>query len=189
MGDNMNDAAAGCKKVADFNNNGLGEKEEFFDALEKQESIATLEEEEEFFDIPLSIFQYKGYNSDFFTSWYNASSEIFKEIDRACLEKRVLNLALSVLMLPYVASVALGFVIYNRLKADGKTQIDSEENKTKKKTSESIPKRLAYGVLAAIVIIVNIAVLVALIIPATLALATFYLLNMKLSHSFILLLK
>lgn len=41
---------------------------------------------------------------------------------------------------------------------------------------------MAYGVLAAIVILVNIAVLAALLIPATLALATFYLLNKKLSH-------
>lgn len=41
---------------------------------------------------------------------------------------------------------------------------------------------MAYGVLAAIVILVNIAVLAALLISATLALATFYLLNKKLSH-------
>ena len=44
---------------------------------------------------------------------------------------------------------------------------------------------MAYSVLAAIAILVNIVVLVTLIIPATLALATFYLLNKKLSHSLI----
>ena len=55
----------------------------------------------------------------------------------------------------------------------------------KSEVSESTARRLAYSVLAAIAILVNIVVLVTLIIPATLALATFYLLNKKLSHSLI----
>ncbi|MFP3031655.1 MAG: hypothetical protein ACEY3M_11145, partial [Wolbachia sp.] len=184
----MNKAVADdYEKVVDLNNNS--------DDLGKVESVATLEEEEEFFDaveeqeplanfnVPLSIFHYKDYNSDFFTSWYNISSRIFKEVNRACPEKKVLNLALSVLMFPYIVFTALGLAVYNKLKTNDKTQISSEENKTKKsEVSESTAKRLAYGVLAAIVILVNIAVLAALLIPATLALATFYLLNKKLSH-------
>ncbi|WP_374698388.1 hypothetical protein [Wolbachia endosymbiont (group B) of Limnophora tigrina] len=191
----MNKAVAnGYEEVVDLNNNsdGLGkvesivtleEEEEFFDAVERQEPLAN-------FNIPLSIFHYKDYNSDFFTSWYNISSEIFKEINRACPEKKVLNSALSVLMFPYIVFTALGLAVYNRLKTNDKTQISSEENKTKKsEVSESTTKRLAYGVLAAIVILVNIAVLVALIIPATLALATFYLLNRELSHSLVAALK
>ncbi|MDR2978570.1 MAG: hypothetical protein LBU56_04165 [Rickettsiales bacterium] len=138
------------------------------------------------FNVPLSIFRYKGYDSDFFTSWYNILREIFEEIKRMCPEKRVLNLALSVLMLPYIASISLGLVVYNRSKADGKIQASPEGNKIKKgEVSESTAKRLAYSVLAAIAILVNIVVLVTLIIPATLALATFYLLNRKLSHSLI----
>lgn len=186
------------------------EEEEFFDALEEQEPVpnagkgdgnngldkvrptATSEKEKFFggmtsgFNVPLSIFRYKGYDSDFFTSWYNILREIFEEIKGMCPEKRVLNLALSVLMLPYIASVSLGLVAYNRFKADSKIQASPEGNKTKKsEVSESTAKRLAYSVLAAIAILVNIVVLVTLIIPATLALATFYLLNKKLSHSLI----
>src|SRR6266576_901754 len=70
------------------------EEEEFFDAMEavssveegndlgltvseEEEFISDLEEREEFFDskatafnVPLNIFHYKGYNSDFFTSCY-----------------------------------------------------------------------------------------------------------------------
>ncbi|WP_175818108.1 hypothetical protein [Wolbachia endosymbiont of Dirofilaria (Dirofilaria) immitis] len=163
-------------------------------SLGKKESVLTSKEQDDLrkrdevvdFSIPLSIFYYKGYNSDFFTSWYNVSSKIFKEISSVCPEKRVLNLALSVLMLPYVAFVVLGLVICSRFKADDKIQIGFEENKVKKgEVSESVPKRLAYGVLTAIVILVNVAMLVVLIIPATLALATFCLLNRKLSNSLI----
>ncbi|MGL9779506.1 MAG: hypothetical protein ACR5K5_04620 [Wolbachia sp.] len=199
-------AVVGCKEVIDFNNNSsdlgkvesipnvtLEEEEEFFDALEEQESIPDLEEVEEFFDskaagfdIPLSIFHYKDYDSDFFTSWYNISSEVFKEINRACPEKKVLNLALSVLMFPYIVFTALGLAVYNKLKTNDKTQISSEENKTKEgKISESTTKRLAYGVLASIAVLVSIPILLLLLIPATPALATFYLLNRKLSHSLV----
>ncbi|MDX5495730.1 MAG: hypothetical protein O7198_03550 [Wolbachia endosymbiont of Nomada marshamella] len=197
-------AVVGCEEVVDLNNN-IGDldalngqpnlQRESFATSEKQEGpVATLEEQESVsnlkkigadFSIPLSIFHYKGYGSDFFTSWYNISSEIFKEINRACLEKKVLNSALSVLMFPYVASVALGLVIY---KTNSKTQTSSEESKTKK-SEVSTAKRLAYGVLAAIAILVDIAVLIALIIPATPALATFYLTNRKLSHSLVAALK
>ncbi|WP_353288850.1 hypothetical protein [Wolbachia endosymbiont (group A) of Pogonocherus hispidulus] len=197
-------AVVGCEEVVDLNNNSgdldalNGQpnlQRESFATLEKQEGpVATLEEQESVsnlkkigadFSIPLSIFHYKGYGSDFFTSWYNISSEIFKEINRACLEKKVLNSALSVLMFPYVASVALGLVIY---KTNSKTQTSSEESKTKK-SEVSTAKRLAYGVFAAIAILVDIAVLIALIIPATPALATFYLTNRKLSHSLVAALK
>ncbi|WP_353270177.1 hypothetical protein [Wolbachia endosymbiont (group A) of Myopa testacea] len=197
-------AVVGCEGVVDLNNNGVdldalnGQpnlQRESFATSEKQEGpVATLEEQESVsnlkkigadFSIPLSIFHYKGYGSDFFTSWYNISSEIFKEINRACLEKKLLNSALSVLMFPYVASVALGLVIY---KTNSKTQTSSEESKTKK-SEVSTAKRLAYDVLAAIAILVDIAVLIALIIPATPALATFYLTNRKLSHSLVAALK
>jgi len=220
----MNQVTAdGYKEVVDLNNNNDGldkvqsifnvtleEEEEFFDAVEEQESVSNIEEgsnldsatseEEEFFDaleeqeplanlnVPLSIFHYKDYNSDFFTSWYNISSEIFKEINRACPEKKILNLALSVLVLPYIAFAALGLVIYSRFKADSKTQADISEDKAKKGET-SVPKRLAYGALAAIAIFVNVTVLVALIVPATVALATFYLLNRDLSHSLVTALK
>ncbi|WP_395463003.1 hypothetical protein [Wolbachia endosymbiont of Cantharis cryptica] len=173
--------------------------EETVATLEKKKPVSSLEEKKKLlasFDIPLSIFHYKGdgsdkgYGPDLFTSWYNVSSEIFKEINRACPEKRVLNLALSVLMFPYIVFTALGLVIYNKFKTNNKTQISSEENKTKKsEVSESIPKRLAYGVLAAIVILVSIPILLLLLIPATPALATFYLLNRKLSHSLIAVIK
>lgn len=196
---------ADCKKVVDLNNNS--------DDLGKAESVVTLEEEEQElvfnveegnnlgevelaaseeqeplanFNVPLSIFHYKGYDSDFFISWYNVSSEIFKEINGACPEKKVLNLALSVLMFPYIVFTALGLVIYNKI--NSKTQANIGEDKTKK-SETSVPERLAYGVLAAIVILVNIAMLAALLIPATLALATFYLLNRKLSHSLVAVLK
>ncbi|MDR0772805.1 MAG: hypothetical protein LBE46_00465 [Wolbachia pipientis] len=218
----MNQVTAdGYKEVVDFNNNSGGldkvestatleEEEEFFDAVEEQESVSNIEEgsnldsatseEEEFFDVleeqeplanfnvPLSIFHYKDYNSDFFTSWYNMSSEILKEINRACPEKRVLNLALSVLMLPYIAFTALGLVVYSRFKTNGKKQEGVGEDKAKKGET-SVPKRLAYGALAAIAIFVNVTVLVALIVPATVALATFYLLNRDLSHSLVTALK
>lgn len=98
-----------------------------------KKSISSVEEKEKHFDIPLSIFRYKGYDSDFFTSWYNVLREIFEEIKGMCPEKRVLNLALSVLMLPYIASISLGLVVYNRSKADGKIQTSPEGNETKKK--------------------------------------------------------
>ncbi|MGL9757289.1 MAG: hypothetical protein ACR5LA_00110 [Wolbachia sp.] len=195
-------------KVESISNVALEEEEEFFDAMEDVSNVeegndlglANSEEEEEFFDVvskqdwlikqiaafnvPLSIFHYKGYNSDFFTSWYNISSEILKEINRACPEKKVLNLALSVLMLPYIAFTALGLVIYSRFKANSKTQEGVVEDKTKK-SETGVPKRLAYGVLAAIAIFVNVTVLVTLVVPATIALATFYLLNRDLSHSLV----
>lgn len=191
----MNQVTAdGYKEVVDFNNNsgGLGkvesisnvaleEEEEFFDAVSKQNWLTD-------FNIPLSIFHYKDYNSDFFTSWYNISSEILREINRACPEKKVLNLALSVLMLPYIAFTALGLVVYSRFKANGKKQEGVGEDKTEK-SETGVPKRLAYGALAAIAIFVNVTVLVALIVPATVALATFYLLNRDLSHSLVAALK
>ncbi|GFR20262.1 uncharacterized protein TNCT_526471 [Trichonephila clavata] len=197
------------EKVVNLNNNSSdldalnGQpnlQRESFATSEKQEGpVATLEEQESVsnlkkigadFSIPLSIFHYKDYNSDFFTSWYNMSSEIFKEINRACPEKRVLNLALSVLMLPYIVFTALGLAVYNKLKTNDKTQISSEKNKTKKsEVSESTAKRLAYGVLAAVAILVSIPILLLLLIPATPALATFYLLNRKLSHSLVAVLK
>ncbi|WP_341818353.1 hypothetical protein [Wolbachia endosymbiont (group B) of Ennomos erosarius] len=215
----MNAAADDYKKVVN-NSGDLGkvestsnvtleeeEEEEFFDALEEQdwsininilrESARIPKEQEEFFDsvaagfdVPLSIFHYKDYNSDFFTSWYNISSRIFKEINQACPEKQALNLALSVLMFPYIVFTALGLAVYNKLKTNDKTQISSGENKTKKsEVSESTTKRLAYGVLAAVAILVSIPILLLLLIPATPALATFYLLNRKLSHSLIDVLK
>ncbi|WP_265025299.1 V-type ATP synthase subunit I domain-containing protein [Wolbachia endosymbiont (group B) of Pammene fasciana] len=199
-------------KVQSISNVALEEEEEFFDAMEdvsnveegndlgvvtseEREFISDLEEVEEFFDskaatfdIPLSIFHYKDYNSDFFTSWYNISREIFREINRACPEKKVLNLALSVLVLPYIVFTAMGLVIYSRFKADSKTQADVGEDKTKK-SETGVPKRLAYGALAAMAIFVNVTVLTALVIPATVALATFYLLNRDLSHSLVTALK
>ncbi|MGX9891786.1 hypothetical protein [Wolbachia endosymbiont of Protocalliphora sialia] len=204
----LNNNSDGLGKVESISNVALEEEEEFFDAMEDVSNVeegndlglANSEEEEEFFDavskqdwltdfnIPLSIFHYKGYNSDFFTSWYNMSSEILKEINRACPEKKVLNLALSVLMLPYIAFTALGLVIYSRFKANSKTQEGVGEDKTKK-SETGVPKRLAYGALAAIAIFVNVTVLVALIVPATVALATFYLLNRDLSHSLVAALK
>ncbi|MCX3064900.1 hypothetical protein [Wolbachia endosymbiont of Drosophila pseudotakahashii] len=170
--------------VEEGNNLGLAtseEEEEFFDAVEEQEPLAN-------FNVPLSIFHYKDYNSDFFTSWYNISSEIFKEINRTCPEKKILNLALSVLMLPYIAFTALGLVVCSRFQANRKTQDSVGEDKTKK-SETGVPKRLAYGVLAAIAIFVNMAILVALVVPATIALATFYLLNRDLSHSLVTALK
>lgn len=212
----MNQVTAdGYKEVVDLNNNsdGLGkvefisnvameagsvvEEESDLDLAtsEEEESISDLEEVEEFFDskdaafsVPLSIFHYKDYNSDFFTSWYNISSEILREINRACPEKKVLNLALSVLMLPYIAFTALGLVVCSRFKANGKKQEGVGEDKTEK-SETGVPKRLAYGALAAIAIFVNVTVLVALIVPATVALATFYLLNRDLSHSLVAALK
>lgn len=199
-------------KIQSISNVALEEEEEFFDAMEDVSNVeeendlglANSEEGEEFFDaisqqdwltkqvaafnVPLSIFHYKDYNSDFFTSWYNISSRIFKEINRACPEKKVLNLALSVLMLPYIAFVAMGLVIYSRFKADSKTQEGVVEDKAKK-SETSVSRRFAYGALAAIAIFVNVTVLVALIVPATIALATFYLLNRELSHSLVAVLK
>uniref|UniRef100_A0A3B0IWJ9 Uncharacterized protein n=1 Tax=Wolbachia endosymbiont of Aleurodicus floccissimus TaxID=2152762 RepID=A0A3B0IWJ9_9RICK len=202
-----NNNSDGLGKVESISNVALEEEEEFFDAMEDVSNVeegndlglVTSEEEEEFFDavseqtkqiaalnVPLSIFHYKDYDSDFFTSWYNMSSEILKEINRACPEKKVLNLALSVLMLPYIAFTALGLVVYSRL--NSKTQEGVGEDKTQK-SEASVPKRLAYGVLAAIAIFVNVAVLTALVIPATVALATFYLLNRELVHSLVTVLK
>ncbi|WP_419214614.1 hypothetical protein [Wolbachia endosymbiont of Rhagoletis cingulata] len=202
----LNNNSDGLGKVESISNIALEEEEEFFDAIEdvsnveeesdldlatseEEESISDLEEVEEFFDskaaafsVPLSIFHYKDYNSDFFTSWYNMSSGILKEINRTYPEKKVLNLALSVLMLPYIAFTALGLVVYSRL--NSKKQEGVGEDKTKK-SETSVPKRLAYGVLAAIAIFVNVAVLVTLVVPATIALATFYLLNRDLSHSLV----
>ncbi len=198
-------AVVGCKEVIDLNNNSSdldalnGQpnlQRESFATSEKQEGpVATLEEQESVsnlkkigadFSIPLSIFHYKDYGSDFFTSWYNISSEIFKEINRACPEKKELNLALSVLMFPYIVFTALGLAVYNKLKTNDKTQISSEENKTKKsEVSESTAKRLAYGILASIAVLVSIPILLLLLIPATPALAIFYLLNRKLSHSLV----
>ncbi|UID81553.1 hypothetical protein J4T77_01525 [Wolbachia endosymbiont of Drosophila innubila] len=178
------DAMEAVSNVEEGNNLGLAtseEEEEFFDAVEEQEPLAN-------FNVPLSIFHYKDYNSDFFTSWYNISSEIFKEINRTCPEKKILNLALSVLMLPYIAFTALGLVVCSRFQANSKTQDSVGEDKTKK-SETGVPKRLAYGVLAAIAIFVNMAVLVALVVPATIALATFYLLNRDLSHSLVTTLK
>ncbi len=178
------DAMEAVSNVEEGNNLGLAtseEEEEFFDAVEEQEPLAN-------FNVPLSIFHYKDYNSDFFTSWYNISSEIFKEINRTCPEKKILNLALSVLMLPYIAFTALGLVVCSRFQANSKTQDSVGEDKTKKSETGG-PKRLAYGVLAAIAIFVNMAVLVALVVPATIALATFYLLNRDLSHSLVTALK
>ncbi|WP_264682957.1 MULTISPECIES: hypothetical protein [unclassified Wolbachia] len=208
----LNNNSDGSGKVESISNVALEEEEEFFDAMEDVSNVeegndlglANSEEEEEFFDavskqnwlikqiaafnVPLSIFHYKDYNSEFFTSWYNMSSEIFKEINRACPEKKILNLALSVLMLPYIAFTALGLVIYSRFKANSKTQEGVVEDKTKK-SETGVPKRLAYGALAAMAIFVNVTVLVALIVPATVALATFYLLNRELVHSLVTVLK
>ncbi len=208
----LNNNSDGLGKVESISNVALEEEEEFFDAMEDVSNVeegndlglANSEEEEEFFDavskqdwlikqiaafnVPLSIFHYKDYDSDFFTSWYNMSSEILKEINRACPEKKVLNLALSVLMLPYIAFTALGLVIYSRFKANSKTQEGVVEDKTKK-SETGVPKRLAYGALAAMAIFVNVTVLVALIVPATVALATFYLLNRDLSRSLVTALK
>ncbi|AGJ98757.1 hypothetical protein wNo_03230 [Wolbachia endosymbiont of Drosophila simulans wNo] len=208
----LNNNSDGLGKVESIFNVALEEEEEFFDAMEDVSNVeegndlglANSEEGEEFFDavsqqdwltkqvaafnVPLSIFHYKDYNSDFFTSWYNISSRIFKEINRACPEKKVLNLALSVLMLPYIAFVAMGLVIYSRFKADSKTQEGVVEDKAKK-SETSVSRRFAYGALAAIAIFVNVTVLVALIVPATIALATFYLLNRELSHSLVAVLK
>ncbi|MDM8334890.1 hypothetical protein [Wolbachia pipientis] len=186
-------AVEGYEGVVDPNNNSILGEEEDVNTSEEQKPASGLEEEKKCFgnmtrgfNVPLNIFHYKDYDSDFFTSWYNVSSEIFNEISRACPEKRVLNLSLSVLMLPYIAFTALGLVVYNGFKTHTKAQANAEESKTKKsEISESMQKRLAYGVLAAITILVNIAVLVVLIIPATLALATFYLLNRKSFHSLI----
>ncbi|OAM05048.1 MAG: hypothetical protein TV41_01640 [Wolbachia endosymbiont of Dactylopius coccus] len=174
--------------VEEGNDLGLAnseEEEEFFDAVSKQDWLI---KQIAAFNVPLSIFHYKDYDSDFFTSWYNMSSEILKEINRACPEKKVLNLALSVLMLPYIAFTALGLVIYSRFKANSKTQEGVVEDKTKK-SETGVPKRLAYGALAAMAIFVNVTVLVALIVPATVALATFYLLNRDLSRSLVTALK
>ncbi|WP_343289261.1 hypothetical protein [Wolbachia endosymbiont of Encarsia formosa] len=203
----LNNNSDGLGKVESISNIALEEEEEFFDAMEDVSNVeegndlglANSEEGEEFFDavseqtkqiaafnVPLSIFHYKDYDSDFFTSWYNISSEILKEINRACPEKKVLNLALSVLMLPYIAFTALGLVVYSRL--NSKTQEGVGEDKTKK-SETGVPKRLAYGVLAAIAIFVNVTVLVTLVVPATISLATFYLLNRDLSHSLVAALK
>ncbi|MCV3769523.1 MAG: hypothetical protein K0T53_02235, partial [Wolbachia pipientis] len=178
-------------KVDDLDDGNSLDKKGSVINSEKQKSVSFLEKRKNLrskdqviaFDIPLSLFHYKGYSSDFFTSWYNVSSEIFKEINRACPERRVLSLALSVLMLPYLAFVALGLVIFNRFKVDDKTQAGFSENKIKgNKVSRSILKKIVYNVLTVIVIFINIAMLMVLVIPATLTLAIFYLLNRELSH-------
>lgn len=181
----LNNNSDDLGKVESISNVALEEEEEFFDAVSQQDWLT---KQVAAFNVPLSIFHYKDYNYDFFTSWYNISSRIFKEINRACPEKKVLNLALSVLMLPYIAFVAMGLVIYSRFKADSKTQEGIVEDKTKK-SETGVPKRLAYGALAAMAIFVNVAVLTALVIPATVALATFYLLNRELVHSLVTVLK
>ncbi|WP_353276774.1 hypothetical protein [Wolbachia endosymbiont (group B) of Villa cingulata] len=181
----LNNNSDGLDKVQSVSNVALEEEEEFFDAVSKQDWLI---KQIAAFNVPLSIFHYKDYNSDFFTSWYNMSSEILKEINIACPEKKILNLALSVLMLPYIAFTALGLVIYSRFKANSKTQEGVVEDKTKK-SETGVPKRLAYGALAAMAIFVNVTVLVVLIVPATVALATFYLLNRDLSHSLVTALK
>lgn len=109
----LNNNSDGLGKVESISNIALEEEEEFFDAIEdvsnveeesdldlatseEEESISDLEEVEEFFDskaaafsVPLSIFHYKDYNSDFFTSWYNMSSGILKEINRTYPEKSI----------------------------------------------------------------------------------------------------
>ena len=121
---------------------------------------------------------------------FNISSEILREINRDCPEKKELNLALSVLMFTYIVFTALGLAVYNKLKTNDKTQISSEENKTKEgKISESTAKGLAYGVLASIAVFVSIPILLLLLVLATPALAIFCLLNRKLSHSLIDVLK
>lgn len=181
-GEEFFNAMEAVSSVEEGNNLGLttSEEEESFDAVERQELLANL-------NIPLSIFHYKDYNSDLFT-WYNISSEIFKEINRAFPEKKILNLALSILVLPYIAFTAIGLAIYSGFKADINEQEGVGEDKTKKGKT-SVPKRLAYGALAAMAIFVNVTVLVALIVPAIVALATFYLLNIDLSHSLVTALK
>ncbi|OCA06934.1 hypothetical protein [Wolbachia endosymbiont of Trichogramma pretiosum] len=208
----LNNNSDGLGKVEFISNVPLEEEEEFFDAMEDVSNVeegndlgfANLEGEEGFFDtvssqdglikqiaafnVPLSIFHYKDNNSDFFTSWYNMSSKILKEINIACPEKKILNLALSVLILPYIAFTALGLVIYSRSKANSKAQEGVVEDKTKK-SETGVLKRLAYGALAAMAIFVNVTVLVASVVPATIALATFYLLNRDLSHSLVATLK
>ncbi len=93
-------------------------------------------------------------------------------------------------MFPYIVFTALGLVIYNKLKTNDKTKISSEENKTKKsEVSESTAKRLVYGILSLIVVLVSIPILLLLLIPATPALAIFYLLNRELFHSLVDVLK
>ncbi len=56
-------------------------------------------------------------------------------------------------MLPYIAFTALGLVIYSRFKANSKKQEGVGEDKAKKGET-GVPKRLAYGVLAAVAILV-----------------------------------
>lgn len=133
-------------------------------------------------DIPISLFSYKDYNSDFIISWYNVASEIFKEINHSNAEKQRLNLALSVLMFPYIALTALGIVSYRQ--AIKKNHKDPTEGK-----STNQAKKLAYNILTLVVVCVNVVILIALLIPATVALAIFYSLNQKLSKDLITVLK
>ncbi len=136
-------------------------------------------------NIPVSLFNYQDYSSDFLVSWYNVLSRIFKEINYSCPEKQGLNLALSVLMLPYIAFAALGLVLYKKYRANGQKGPIVKE----KKTSENQKIKLAYNILTLVVICINIVVLLALFIPATLALITFCALNRKLSSYLIATLK
>lgn len=132
-------------------------------------------------NIPLSLFNYKDYNSDFVISWYNVASKIFKEINYSSAEKQRLNLALSILMLPYIAITALGIVSYKQFTKK------SQENSAQKKTNQA--KKLAYNILTFVVVCINMVIFTALLIPATLALVAFCALNQKLSKDLITVLK
>lgn len=134
-------------------------------------------------DIPLSLFSYKDYNSDFIISWYNVASKIYKQINYSSAEKQRLNLALSVLMFPYIALTALGVVSYKQAtKKNGKDSILKE-----KKTNQA--KKLAYNILTLAIVCINVVILTALLIPATVALIIFYALNKELSKDLITVLK
>ncbi|WP_339047740.1 hypothetical protein [Candidatus Mesenet endosymbiont of Phosphuga atrata] len=134
-------------------------------------------------NIPLSLFSYKDYNSDFIISWYNVASKIYKQINYSSAEKQRLNLALSVLMFPYIALTALGVVSYKQAtKKNGKDSILKE-----KKTNQA--KKLVYNILTLAVVCINVVILTALLIPATVALAIFYALNKELSKDLITVLK
>ncbi|GHM58191.1 MAG: hypothetical protein sL5_03120 [Candidatus Mesenet longicola] len=134
-------------------------------------------------DIPLSLFSYKDYNSDFIISWYNVASKIYKQINYSSAEKQRLNLALSVLMFPYIALTALGIASHRQ--AIKKNHKDPTLNE--KKTNQA--KKLAYNILTLAVVCINVVILTALLIPATVALAIFYALNKELSKDLITVLK
>ncbi|WP_339045440.1 hypothetical protein [Candidatus Mesenet endosymbiont of Agriotes lineatus] len=134
-------------------------------------------------DIPLSLFNYKDYSSDFVISWYNVASKIYKQINYSSAEKQRLNLALSVLMFPYIALIALGIVSYKQ--ATKKNQKDP----TLKEKNTNQAKKLVYNILTLAVVCINIVILTALLIPATVALTIFYALNKKLSKDLITVLK